>query len=267
MAGTIKWSDDHEFELDGVTYRSMGSRTEPSQMVLLKTPPMVEGYASLIAELAPQRILELGIYSGGSTALLAQLARPEKLVAVDIMDGCAPLEQFIHDHDLGDVVAPYYGVDQADGERLQQVLAAEFGGRPLDLVVDDASHRADATRASFNRLFPHLHPGGAYLIEDWSWAHHRVAHPERTYHAVEPLSAFVCELVLASACRPRVIAEVRVHEHWALVRRGIADLDPEVFDLKANFDSVGREMVERLQQVRSLGAGGSAEVLTRWRSP
>ena len=43
----------------------------------------VEAYEQLVGRLAPQRVLELGVLEGGSVALLALLARPEKLVAVD----------------------------------------------------------------------------------------------------------------------------------------------------------------------------------------
>jgi hypothetical protein len=41
----------------------------------------------------------------------------------------------------------------------------------LDLVVDDASHTYEQTKACFEILFPLLQPGGICLIEDWSWAH------------------------------------------------------------------------------------------------
>ena len=45
---------------------------------------------------------------------------------------------------------------------------AAFGGEPLDLVFDDASHLGPQTRASFETLFPRL-GRRAYIIEDWSW--------------------------------------------------------------------------------------------------
>jgi hypothetical protein len=56
----------------------------------------------------------------------------------------------------------------------------QFDGGPLDLVVDDCSHLYEPTRASFNELFPRLRPGGAYVIEDWVWAHTPLdsEHPE-----------------------------------------------------------------------------------------
>jgi hypothetical protein len=40
----------------------------------------------------------------------------------------------------------------------------------MNLVVDDASHTYEDTKASFETLFPLLQPGGIYAIEDWSWA-------------------------------------------------------------------------------------------------
>ena len=265
MAPTPEWTSEHDFTLDGVSYRSMTNRSAPDQMVLLKTREMVEGYEALLAELQPRRVLELGIYSGGSAALISQLARPDKLVALDIVPDCPPLERFIDAHDLRDRLAAHYGVDQADVDRLDQIMDAEFGGVPIDLVLDDASHLDGPTRASFNRLFPHLRPGGVYLLEDWSWAHNRLAHHETAYQGVTPMSALILELVLASACRPRVVAEVTVRYHWVIVRRGPADLHPSRFDLSAQFDPVGQAMIDRLRTVRSLEAEADTDVLRGWR--
>ena len=53
---------------------------------------------------------------------------------------------------------------------LRQIVEGELADE-LDLVVDDASHTYEETRASFEFLFPLLSPGGVYVIEDWSWAH------------------------------------------------------------------------------------------------
>ena len=143
----------------------------------------------------------MGIFGGGSTALLAQLASPTKLVALDIREArVAVLDAFIRDHDLGDVVSVYFGVDQADTARLAEIVQHEFNGAPLDLVVDDTSHLIDETRTSFNLLFPQLQPGGSYVIEDWSWPHRSFVSPDPAYTAVTPISAFVLELALVAAC-------------------------------------------------------------------
>jgi hypothetical protein len=37
---------------------------------------------------------------------------------------------------------------------------------PLDIVIDDGSHRVPHVTASFEALFPHLREGGIYVVED-----------------------------------------------------------------------------------------------------
>jgi predicted O-methyltransferase YrrM len=258
--GRPEWASDQEFTIDGVPYLStegklspeQRQRRRPEQMTVLKPRVVVERYEALIDAIKPRRIVELGIYRGGSAALLAQLARPEKLVVLDIRRDCEPLDDFIDAQELQGVVSPHYGVDQADVEHLDQIMASEFGGEKVDLIIDDASHLEPQTRVSFNRLFPHVRPGGAYVIEDWSWAHHGYAHEQAGYQGVTPPSLLTTELVLASACRPRVIAAVEVDFYWTNVRRGPADLHSGRFDLSAQFDPVGRQMIDRLSEVRSL---------------
>lgn len=44
------------------------------------------------------------------------------------------------------------------------ILRYTFG--PLDIIIDDASHMNGLTIESFKILFPHLKPGGIYVIED-----------------------------------------------------------------------------------------------------
>lgn len=43
-------------------------------------------------------------------------------------------------------------------------LADEFGG--FDIIIDDASHLSSLTIASWTYLYPHLNPGGIYVVED-----------------------------------------------------------------------------------------------------
>jgi hypothetical protein len=47
-------------------------------------------------------------------------------------------------------------------------LAIEVAPEGFDVVIDDASHIASLTRASFWQIFGHhLRPGGLYVVEDW----------------------------------------------------------------------------------------------------
>lgn len=253
----LQWTSDHDFSLDGQAYRvvdhhpgEVGER-RGDELLVLKQRDVLEHYEALLEADAPANILELGIFAGGSTALLAQLAPEATVVALDLRPRpCRPLEGFIAARDLSARVHTHYGIDQSNRTQLDEVLAS-FDG-PVDLIVDDASHLEPLTRASFDHLFPRLRPGGAYIIEDWSWAHVPLADHREGYQDVTPLSALVCQLVLATASRPQVVAEVVIDDQLALARRGPADLRSGSFDLASILDPVGREMVERMSLARTL---------------
>ncbi len=142
------------------------------------TPPvckprvLIDQLAAVIERVQPDRIIELGIFRGGSAALIAMLASPEKMVAVELSpDPVDPLREFLEERGLGTAVVPYYGVDQADATKLAGILDREFGSRPIDFVIDDASHLYEPTRSSFELIFPRLRTGGVYVIEDWAVRH------------------------------------------------------------------------------------------------
>jgi predicted O-methyltransferase YrrM len=252
---SIEWTTDNTFTVDGVSFVSAAFLTPdagagPGHMFINKARKEIEEYAALIEEMGPRSILELGVFKGGSAALLALLARPDRLVAVDIEPSCSPLERFIEAQDLRSTISTHYGVDQADLARLDEIIADEFDA-PIDLIIDDASHLVAETRASFNRLFPHLRPGGLYVIEDWGWAHARYADLPPVLRGVAPLSVFACELVLASACRPEVVAGFSGDANKLVIERGPRPLDPARFDVLAHFGDVGDDMVARVEGART----------------
>jgi predicted O-methyltransferase YrrM len=237
---------------------------EPNWFILRKPRRMVECYEQLEANNAATNILELGIDRGGSTALLALLFNPSKLVAADIRPTrVESLDDFIAAHTLQDRVRPYFGVDQSDRAHLESIVVTEFGGAALDLVIDDASHLFHQTCASFNLLFPRLRPGGLYVIEDWSWQHMRDEQLERLLSTPEaqkelasylaakggapkaaPLSVLILELVLTAGYADDVVAEITtLRRDWIAIRRGPAALDPDTFDIAAAYGSLGREVL------------------------
>lgn len=242
--------------LEGVEFVPSWDRPSvPGSLTLLKSAHMVQSYEQLFAAHPKDRIVELGISQGGSVALLALLATPTKLVAIELDERpIAPLAQVLTEHGLDGSVRPYYGVDQGDKARLSAILDDEFGTEPLDLVFDDASHLYAPTVASFEVLFPRLRPGGAYIIEDWTWqdlwAKQLVgvmADPDAPGHTAlverameveagripreRPVSRIALELVLAQAHAGGAVADLTIDDDWILVHRGEADLDPAEFSL------------------------------------
>src|SRR5262249_10754470 len=115
---------------------------------IVKELPLIARYRDLCeTEWKHGRIVELGIAEGGSTALMALLAEPEKLIAVDIeSEPLAALASFIEERQLQESVRPYYGVDQSDRSTLGRLVDDECGGEPIDVVIDDASHEYSLTK-------------------------------------------------------------------------------------------------------------------------
>jgi hypothetical protein len=189
----------------------------------------VQQLLALIDELAPSRIVELGIFRGGSAALLAAAARPVKLSAIELeTEPVQALERFIEDRDLASVLMQHYGVDQGDAAQLAAAIDADHGDEPLDLVVDDASHLYRETRCSFELLFARLRPGGRYIIEDWGWAHF----PEPLwqagggwFHDRPALTNLIVELLMVAATGPELITGLSVERDTVTVTRGPLELD------------------------------------------
>lgn len=259
IAPPIIWHSDWLVEIDGVTFELGADASPPSaphHLRVLKPRWMVEEHLRLLARERPARILELGIYDGGSTALLALAARPERLVALDLAPAAPPFDRWLAAQPPARraAVHAHYGVDQADRPRLAAILDAELGGAPLDLVIDDASHLLAPTVASFEVVFPRLRPGGIYVVEDWAAVHEieRVLldHPERLALAPEgtitepptPLTRMLFELVLAIAYT-EVVSEIRIARHWAEIRRGPAPIDAATFAIRNLYARRGAELL------------------------
>lgn len=227
----VTWVDDGTCVLGDTEFLTLGPEAEfasrlfalaevestPARFVLFKSSESINRYVELVGSLDPKRIVELGIFRGGSTALFAQIAQPEKLVALDYEpERIAALDSFLERKGLGDTCRAHYGVDQADVAALTDLMEREFDGAPLDLVVDDASHFGPETRTSFNTLFPRLRPGGLYVIEDWSW------NLQDLHLRGEPMDDFVYELVRAAGRGADLIAGIDIRWDVITLERGTA---------------------------------------------
>ena len=219
---------------------------EETTFFVSKRRELVDKYAALVDELRPQRIVELGLLAGGSTALLCELADPVALVAVDNQRVHPRLDDFLVRRGLKEIVHVHDDVDQADRARLSEIVEAACGDAPLDLVIDDCSHLYEPTRASFNELFPRLRPGGQYVIEDWPWAHSpSTGQAEGLYPSEEPLTRLVFEIVLALGSVTDLASSIAIDEDWVRIERGDAALDPATFDVGTAGTPRGRRLLAR----------------------
>ena len=104
----LEWIDDHAFRIGGVMFRlsiAERFRSTSDNFLLVKHRHMVERYCELLARLQPARMVELGMFEGGSAAMLSLLADPERFVALDLRSvPIAGLEAFIDEHGLRDRV-------------------------------------------------------------------------------------------------------------------------------------------------------------------
>ena len=218
------------FETPGAT-----PQIHDADFALYKNRQLLEQFSSFWAstDFRPRNVLEIGIWDGGSTALWYEALRPEKLVAIDLLQrGDGPyFRRYLDQRDLHDRIVTRWGVNQADRATLLKILDEDFGGK-LDLVIDDGSHLYEPTRASFETLFPRLPAGGLYIIEDWAWEHWpEFQDPKHFWAGEESLKLLVDDLVAATGTSRTLIKRMSVHEGFVVIERGDGHERPENFVL------------------------------------
>lgn len=220
----ITWKSDTEFEIDGtkfiidIRFGNQRAKSTDEAFTLVKTRRLINLYIGM-ARLKPTDILEVGMYQGGSIVLFDKIYRPRRLVGIDLTkEPIAPLDKLVK---AGSAIRPYYGTSQSDRPRLEEILKKEFPDG-IDMIVDDASHLYEHSKATFEICFPFLKPGGHYFLEDWQWSHTRsgqtAAHP---WHDKPALTNLLLELVVSTAA-PSSIAKLEIFSDVALITKSRA---------------------------------------------
>lgn len=183
--------------------------------VLVKSDPMLAFYEQLGAW-NPKTILEVGMYEGGSLVWFDQMYKPETLVGLDARS--QPIEALEHYRSDREHVKTFYGCYQEKPETLQ--IAKDCFPNGIDLVVDDASHHYEQTKATFEMLFPMVNPGGHYVIEDWSWSlGPGRQEPEAVWYDRPALANLIFEIILHIG-NSTSIERVHLQQDIACVTRG-----------------------------------------------
>lgn len=102
----------------------------------------------------PIRILEIGIDQGGSMRMWSDYFPKAEIFGIDIEDRSSMETDRVFT----------FVADQAKREQLGAFLAKHPG--PFDIVLDDGGHSMEQQQVSLGFLFPHVRPGGYYVVED-----------------------------------------------------------------------------------------------------
>ncbi len=100
------------------------------------------------------KVLEIGIFGGSSLYMWRDYFPNAVIHGLDL--GLVKLDSV-------DRINTYVG-DQKDRETLQDVVDA--AGTDFDLIIDDGGHTMAQQQTSLGFLFPHVRPGGYYVVED-----------------------------------------------------------------------------------------------------
>lgn len=177
----------------------------------------------VVERVRPKCMIEVGILDGGSTIYWQDKFQLERLIAFDIKPEAPHLTRYLARHGLDGTVRTNFGVAQDDGPAIRAAIARHAATSFVDFIVDDASHQYAQTRATVEILLPFLRPGGAYIIEDWAWGHHRSWPPDlwTDYPIMSPL---LSELTLICGRGAGVIDRIEIDPNFAVLWRGHASL-------------------------------------------
>lgn len=223
-------------------------KTGPDTVVLLKNRRLIEIYQDLLLQQPMKAIFEIGFFQGGMPLFFADMAAPNKFVGIDWNPPSSELQALIDRNDLSSSIELLGKVDQDDTARIRSILDERFGSQPLDLIIDDCSHRYGWTKLCFEALFGYLRPGGKYVIEDWGWTHWPSAKwqsDHSQFHGMESMTNLIFELIMALASNVEVISGVNVaYSACVIVTRGDKLAYKAPIDLKAMTHIAGGRRAE-----------------------
>jgi predicted O-methyltransferase YrrM len=223
------WTSEEAGTLHGVPFRFSGGpydklRTTADEIIVLKPKQFFDHRAGLGD--GAKRVVELGIFQGGSILLFADRFPEATIVGIDWAPGNPAIRDHVEAMGFGDRVHLHFGTSQDDAERVPSILSQTFGNQAIDLVIDDASHMYGFTTRSFDLLWPRLSVGGRYVIEDWGWAYWPgYVPPPQWLDEPKPMAAMIHELLAAAAAFPGMLQFEQIHHAQAVIRK-LGDLPP-----------------------------------------
>jgi hypothetical protein len=232
---TAEWVDETTIQCKGATLQlTQGLNFQHSAgdaVTLFKDTSFVDDYIRCLKELKVENVVELGVKDGGSAILFWNLLKPSKFSCIELNSSAPQLTRYIQQEGLDDKISTFFGVDQADKQKVSEIIRDQFSTEPLDLVIDDASHMYYPSLASFEALFPQLRPGGLYILEDWKVFLLVLLSGKESLKEEPPLHQLVHELVELSVFDQDIVSSVACFRSFVVIERGAKELQVEDFSV------------------------------------
>jgi hypothetical protein len=173
-----------------------------------KYTPIYERYMSKYMSY-PLHFLEIGIKDGNSLRLWDDyFEHPKaKLSALDINAECVKNTP---------ATSRWQGIvgKQSSPSALQQIV--DRG--PLDVVLDDGSHRGADQKASLEFLWPHMTKNGIYIIEDLHTAYQKSPHWNKNVNIVDFVRAeFIDKFLRHPEEKPTIASFVHMYKRIIVI--------------------------------------------------
>lgn len=216
---------DDGFIAKGLKFREVRSnfrdhKTTSEEIVVLKGTKFLRTYDPVFASAPNKNVLEFGVFEGGSIIFFGLAYPAFMFVGVDIRQPSEAVLRHIHDLGLSDRVKIYYETSQHDQSAVERILRDDFGGDPLGVVMDDASHMYSLSRRTFELTFGRIQAGGTYVLEDWAWAHWGEPYQTQMWTDRPALSNLLFEIQMLQASVGGLIDVITVRSNVACIKRG-----------------------------------------------
>lgn len=230
----LRWLDDSTLQFGNTRLRLMaGLKAKASsddEITLFKDRDFVRAYVQSLQDRDIRNMVEVGVKHGGSALFFWHLLQLQKLSCIELAGSAPALGNYIERMGLQDQIRLHFRIDQGDRDTVREIVAADFDGEAIDLVVDDASHIYSPSKATFETLFPLVKPGGLYILEDWR-ASLLAVHRSKEGDEEPPFHQLVHEILDFAIVNPHIMPQVSCYKNFAVVERGVGELPASGFDL------------------------------------
>lgn len=230
MRDALNWSSDSNFTIGGVSFISTVNpaiyhtlKSSEDNFLLIKSREMIETELKRYIDGVPVRnVVDIGIWQGGSVALLDLTLNPQRLLAIEYNPAPIPaLDTYVEKRHRNNI-SVHYGINQGATDDVVKILDETFGDDPIDLVIDDASHQYIETKKSFEAIFPRMAPHSQFIIEDWQWSLSGNTWELDYFRDKPSLANLVVEIAAVVGSRRDLISEVTILPFCTIVKRGTA---------------------------------------------